>query len=75
MLRIKKWNDLERRAPMKTKEELSAIKEEVEALTEEELRKVTGGVVENDGDKAIIPTTKADIENAVDKINYEAQLR
>lgn len=67
---------------MKTAEELNTLKEEVETLnsklrelTEEELRQVTGGVVENDGDKATITTTKAYIENEASIINYEGRSR
>ena len=52
------------------KEEKGAVE-----LSEMQLEQISGGTVKNDGDKAAVNGTKTDIEDAVDKINYEAKIR
>ncbi len=51
-------------------EEKKMNQTETTVITDKDLEQVAGGTVQNEGDKAIITGTKAEIETAVEKINY-----
>ena len=51
-------------------EEKKMTQTEAAEITDKDLEQVAGGTVQNEGDKAIITGTKAEIETAVEKINY-----
>ena len=51
-------------------EEKKMNQTETAEINDKNLEQVTGGSVQNEGDKAIITGTKAEIETAVGKINY-----
>ena len=54
-------------------EEKKMNQTETAEITDKDLEQVVGGTVQNEGDKAIITGTKAEIETAVEKINYSGK--
>ena len=54
-------------------EEKKMNQTETAEINDKDLEQVAGGSVQNEGDKAIITGTKAEIETAVEKINYSGK--
>ena len=54
-------------------EEKKMNQTETAEINDKDLEQVAGGSVQNEGDKAIITGTKAEIETVVEKINYSGK--